>query len=134
MQSRSFHDSPFFGTVRIKASLKLHLSGRSSHGTPVAYQDLDRPCSACNAHCGGDGIPASHATVTGLFVGVFAAEILAVIVTIWIVTVLFGGRLCARGQRAGETEAYLAQGHDIATRVENRLPSAHSYVGGFTVT
>ena len=63
----------FVETVRIKASLKLHLSGRSSHGTPVVYQDLDRPCSACNAHCGSDGIPASHATVTGLFVGIFAA-------------------------------------------------------------
>ncbi|GIS69843.1 MAG: hypothetical protein CM1200mP9_06640 [Gammaproteobacteria bacterium] len=63
----------FLGRFASKQGLKLHLASCSSHGTPVAYQDLDRPCSACNAHCGGDGIPASHATVTGLFVGIFAA-------------------------------------------------------------
>jgi subfamily B ATP-binding cassette protein MsbA len=57
-------------------------------------------------------------------------EILAVIVTIWIVTVLLVGGYAPGDNARDETEAYLAQGHDIATRVENRLHSAHSYVGG----
>ena len=79
---------------------------------------------------GATGYPPVMQPLLDYLSGSSPPEILAVIVTIWIVTVLLVGGYAPGDNARDETEAYLAQGHDIATRVENRLHSAHSYVGG----
>ena len=81
---------------------------------------------------GATGYPPVMQPLLAYLSGSSPPEILAVIVTIWIVTVLLVGGYAPGDNARDETEAYLAQGHDIATMVENRLHSAHSYVGGLS--
>ena len=57
-------------------------------------------------------------------------EVLLAVTVVFIVLIVLIGAYAQGDNARDETEGNLEEGHDTATRVENRLHGAHSYVGG----
>ena len=76
------------------------------------------------------GYPPIWQPFLDMLAGSSPLEILLSVTIVFILLVLLIGAYAQGDNARDETEGNLEEGHDTATRVENRLHGAHSYVGG----
>ena len=76
------------------------------------------------------GYPPVWRPFLDMLAGYTPLEVLLAVTVVFIILIVLIGAYAQGDNARDETEGNLEEGHDTATRVENRLHGAHSYVGG----